>query len=111
MRGGFWGASVSEADTSEAILNSFRSTGELIDPHTAVGLAAADRAPALSPGTPLIALCTAHAAKFSDAVESATGIAPMSPRAAELAARPERFDRLPADAEAVKAYVRAFAAA
>ena len=40
----------------------------------------------------------------------ATGETPVMPRtAAHLAGKPERFDRLPADAETIKAYVRAFA--
>ncbi len=65
-----------------------------------------------SDGAPLVTLSTAHPAKFPEAVPAATGVTPTSPRAAlALADRPERFDRLPADAEAIKAYVRAFAAA
>jgi threonine synthase len=43
-------------------------------------------------------------------VAAASGVTPDLPRgAANLADRPERFDRLPADAEAIKAFVRTFA--
>jgi threonine synthase len=60
-----------------------------------------------APGTPLVVLATAHPAKFPDAVAAATGVAPKAPPAvAALADRREEIDRLPADAAAVKAYVR-----
>ena len=53
-----------------------------------------------------------HPAKFPETVFEATGVAPPVPLAARaLAQLPERFDRLPAQPEAVKAYVRAFVAA
>ena len=55
-------------------------------------------------------LSTAHAAKFPEDVARISGAAPALPRGvASLADRPERFDRLPAEAETIKAYVRAFA--
>jgi threonine synthase len=55
-------------------------------------------------------LSPAHPAKFPEAVRAAAGEAPPTPpAAARVAALPESFDRLPADAAAVKAYVRAFA--
>jgi threonine synthase len=61
---------------------------------------------------PLIALSTAHPAKFPEAVKAASGIEPGLPAAAfGIEDKPERFDRLPNDAEAVKAYLRAFAGA
>jgi threonine synthase len=106
----FHGVSVSEDQTVGAIRASWRETGALIDPHTAVAWAGADLASRAEADAPLIVLSTAHAAKFSDTVEAATGVAPTRPRAVlGLADRPERFDRLAADSEAVKAYVRAFA--
>ena len=51
----------------------------IIDPHSAVGVAAARRALAHDPATPVIALGTAHPAKFPDAVERATGVRPALP--------------------------------
>ena len=54
--------------------------GELVvDPHSAIGVAAARRALAASPETPVVALGTAHPAKFPDAVERATGVRPPLP--------------------------------
>jgi threonine synthase len=110
MRQLFSGASVDEAETSRTILSVLNETGELIDPHTAVGVAAARRATLPDPTTPLVVLSTAHPAKFPEAVLAASGQSPVAPHGTgDLAAKPERFDRLPADVETVKSYVRAFA--
>ena len=112
MRELFAAAGVSEADTSRAIVATLNESGALIDPHTAVGVAAARRVGPLHPATPMVILSTAHAAKFPEAVTAAAGVAPPTPRSARgLAERPERIDRLPADLEAVKAYIRDFAEA
>ncbi len=106
----FVGAGISEADTTRAIVSTLNETGEMIDPHTAVGVAAAQRVGPKRPTTPLVVLSTAHAAKFPEAVEAASGRAPAMPGAAKgLAGKPERIDRIAADVEAVKAYVRSFA--
>jgi threonine synthase len=108
----FTGVSADETETRAAIAAVYESAGMLIDPHTAVAVAAAAKAPALDRAIPLVVLATAHPAKFPDAVAAAAGAAPAIPRAvAGLAARPERFERLPAEAQAVKAFVRDFAAA
>ncbi len=59
---------------------------------------------------PIVVLSTAHPAKFPDTVAAATGETPVMPRtASHLAGKDERFDRLPADADTIKAYVMAFA--
>ncbi len=111
LRQAFEGVSVSEAQTTQAIAATLNQAGELIDPHTAVAVGGADLAGPVSNETPLIVFSTAHPAKFADAVSAAAGVTPTLPKTARgLAERAERFDRLPADAEAVKAYVRAFAA-
>ena len=106
----FLGVGVGEDDTSRAILSTFNQTGVLVDPHTAVGIAAAHRAGPKPSATPMVVLSTAHAAKFPEAVRAAAGVAPGLPQAARgLAAKSERFDHLPADVEAVQAYIRSFA--
>ena len=108
MRELFRGAAVSEADTARAIVSTFNETGQLVDPHTAVALSALSRAKDID--GPVVVMSTAHAAKFPEAVGKASGVTPGLPRGvADLAARAERFDRLPAEAETIKAYVRAFA--
>jgi threonine synthase len=102
----FDGARVDEEETAATMAEVLRTTGQLIDPHTAVGIHAG-RACRLDPKTPLIALSTAHPAKFPDAVEKATGIRPPLPgRLADLLERPERFMVLPNDLAAVQHHVQ-----
>ena len=82
--------------------------GELIDPHSAIGLAAAHRAQRYENlgNTPIVTLATAHAAKFGDAVERATGMRPTLPsRLGDLFDREERYANLPATFEAVSGYI------
>ncbi|HEY2752122.1 threonine synthase [Phenylobacterium sp.] len=110
MRELFRGVSVSEVDTGASIVATLRETGELIDPHTAVAVAGLRSAGGLD--SPVVVMSTAHAAKFPEAVAEACGVTPELPRGVEgLASRAERFDRLPAEAETIKAYVQAFAEA
>ncbi|MGZ5994004.1 MAG: threonine synthase [Caulobacteraceae bacterium] len=107
MRELFRGVAISEADTRRTMVSTLNETGELIDPHTAVAVAALRRADL---DGPVVVMSTAHPAKFPEDVAKATGVTPELPRgAANLASRPERFDRLPAEAETIKAYVHAFA--
>ena len=108
MRELFRGVAVSEAETKAAIVATLAQSGELIDPHTAVAVAALGKVGDLP--APVVVLSTAHPAKFPEDVAAASGVTPDLPHgAADLAGRPERFDRLPADAEAIKAFVRTFA--
>jgi threonine synthase len=108
MRELFRGVSVSEDEIRRTILSTLNETGELIDPHTAVGVAALRKVGGLE--APTVVLSTAHPAKFPDDVKAAAGVAPELPRGSvSLAKRSERYDRLPADADTIKAYVRAFA--
>jgi len=76
-----------------------------------VAIAGADRAGRRTGAAPLVVISTAHPAKFPDAVSAAAGVTPPPPPAVlARAALPERIDRLPAEVEAIKRYVRAFAA-
>lgn len=107
MQAVFTGVAISEDETVRAMVATLNETGELIDPHTAVGVAALAHVPL---DGPTVVLSTAHAAKFPEDVGKATGVTPALPRGtASLASRKERFDRLPGEAETIKAYVRAFA--
>jgi len=94
---------VSEDETLATIARTHAATGELLCPHSAVGVAVAERH--LGP-TPMVTLATAHPAKFPDAVERATGLRPaLPPRLADLMDRPERLTRLPGRLDAVQARV------
>jgi threonine synthase len=79
----------------------------IIDPHTAVGVHAARKALAASSATPVVALATAHAAKFPDVVEAATGVRPPLPEPlSDLMERKEAIVVLPNNRRAVTDYVR-----
>jgi threonine synthase len=99
---------VDDAETLKTIAEVHARTGRLIDPHSAVAVAAAQREP---PGeAPMVALACAHPGKFPDAVARATGIRPeLPPGFADLYERPERVAVLPADAAKVARYLRATA--
>jgi threonine synthase len=110
MRALYAAASIDEAETALTIAATLRETGEIVDPHTAVGLAAAKRVGPTDPATPMVALATAHPAKFPEAVKAATGVAsPEPPAVAHLAKLAERTSAIPAEVEAAKAAIRAFA--
>jgi threonine synthase len=112
IRRDFDATRVSEADCADEMARVHRESGMTIDPHTAVGVKAARVALARDPHTPVIALATAHPAKFPDAVERATGVRPALP--AHLRAileKPERMSVLPNDVGAVARFVRAHARA
>ncbi|WP_299603638.1 threonine synthase [uncultured Tateyamaria sp.] len=95
---------VSEDETSAQIASSLKTSGELLCPHSAVGVHVADIERQV--GTPMITLATAHPAKFPAAVEAATGITPpLPPRMADLYERAERLTRVPNDLEALKAHI------
>ncbi len=103
----FQGFRLDDAGTLAAIAEILRRTGELVDPHSAIGVAAAQAA-ARDGEVPVVALATAHPAKFGDAVERATGVRPkLPPRLAEIMRRPERLTVLPMDLAAVEAHIRA----
>jgi len=102
----FAGHKLDDGETLATMAALYRETGELIDPHSAIGVAAA-RAVPLDPDIAVVALGTAHPAKFPDAVEKATGIRPALPPAlADLYERPERFTVLPKDLGVVEAHIR-----
>jgi threonine synthase len=107
----FAAASLDDAATLAVIAGLHRRTGYLADPHTAVGIGAAETC-RRRPDLPMVCLATAHPAKFPDAVERATGTRPALPdRLADLLERPERYDVLSADVDAVRRYVEGAVAA
>ena len=91
-----------DEQTLATIARVYAETGMQIDPHTAVGVAAA---PACGDGD-VITLATAHPAKFPDAVERATGVRPSLPaHLADLLERPERSTVLPNDLTTIEEFV------
>ena len=105
LRSEFAATSASDEETKATIKECYEVTGELLDPHTAVGLCAGNKARNNSK-TPLVILATAHPAKFPDAVESASGVRPKLPHhLKDLFAREEKFTRLANDASVVKEFI------
>ncbi len=102
----FVGHRFDDEGTKAAIRGLYRLTGLVVDPHSAIGVAAGLESHDYKNST-LVALATAHPAKFPDAVQAACGIRPALPaRLADLMTRPERLTVLPNDLEAVKAFLR-----
>ena len=105
LKSEFAAASVSDEETKKTIASTFNTTGELLDPHTAVGLAAGRRC-RKNKTTPLVVLATAHPAKFPDAVKDASGVHPeLPPHLKDLFTRKERYDELANDVAKVKAFI------
>jgi threonine synthase len=101
----FAGARADDEQTLATIKQVHEATGELVDPHTAVGIAAA-RAERGDAAVPMIAVATAHPAKFPDAVRQATGVRPaLPPRLSDLMQRPERLTVLPNDRGRVQDFI------
>ncbi len=86
IQAGFAAGRADEDEVAATIRTALRETGHFIDPHTAVGIAVAEKEPR-DPSLPMVVLSTAHAAKFPDAVEAACG---ERPPVAELAVRSHR---------------------
>ena len=101
----FESARIDADGMSDVMRWAYERTNQVLDPHTAIGLAAARNA-GLPADVPVVTLATAHPAKFRDAVERATGVRPHLPaRMGNLFEREERYDTLPATKEAIAAYV------
>ena len=101
----FTSARIDADGMADAMRWAATRANNVIDPHTAIGLAAA-RAADVPADVPVVTLATAHPAKFSDAVERATGVRPALPgRVGNLFDRQERYDTLPATKDAIAAYV------
>jgi threonine synthase len=101
-----------ETGTTKEIARVHAECGYLVDPHTAVAVHAARKAQAKAPHVPMVALGTAHPAKFGDAVSQAVGHrAPLPHHLADLLERKEHFTVLPNDQAAVETFVRKHARA
>ena len=94
-----------EAETSATIRSVHAASGYVLDPHSAVGVSVARKFEGEGK-SPVVALATAHPAKFPDAVEAAIGKRPQLPdRLGDLGSRRERMAKLPASVDAVARFV------
>ncbi|MDE0223312.1 MAG: threonine synthase [Spirochaetaceae bacterium] len=103
------GCSVSDADTLATMRDVHRHERRLVDPHTAVGIAAARRLRAsggVDAGTPLVVLATADAGKFPETVRRATGVEPpIPPSLQELLTRPKQATPMEPRSAALRAFI------
>ncbi|MFB9150876.1 threonine synthase [Roseovarius ramblicola] len=94
-----------EDETRAAIRATWERSGELLCPHSAVGVHVADAH--RRPGVPMITLATAHPAKFPAAVEEASDVhAPLPERMADLYDRAERVTRVGNDLRAIETLIK-----
>jgi threonine synthase len=104
LRGDFASGRAAEDQTAAMITRARAEMGELLCPHSAVGVHVAQD---FLGATPMVTLATAHPAKFPDAVEAATGLRPALPaRMADLFDRPERMTRVENDLTAIETLIR-----
>jgi threonine synthase len=100
-----------DEETLREIADTYRRSDHFIDPHTAIAVAAGRAELSREESAaPMVALATAHPAKFPEAVERATGVRPPLPETlAALYDLPEREAALPADLGAVREFIAAHA--
>ena len=113
----FYARRFSDEQTRAEMKRVYEECGELIDPHSAIGIAAArafehehghDHGHGNGNDTPTIALATAHPAKFNDAVEAACGATASLPEfLSDLMTREEKMECVANDLAAVKAVIDA----
>lgn len=96
---------VNDEDTCRMIELLYQQTGQIMDPHSAIGVCAA-RQVALPSDHPVVVLATAHPAKFPEAVVKA-GLkqADLPHHLLDLMGREERYDVLPNDLSTIQQYV------
>jgi threonine synthase len=97
----------SEDEVAEVIRRTRSESAYLLEPHTATGVIAAEKA-ALDPAVPVVILATAAPAKFPEAIRAITGVHPdLPPRLGHLMSDDERMVHLPNALEAVQAHIHA----
>jgi threonine synthase len=110
IRADFAAGHADEAAVAKVIAETYRATGFLPDPHTAVGLAVAEHF--AQPGQPMVTLATAHPAKFAAAVKAAVGLeAPLPAGFADIFAKREDYATIANDQKAVEDHVAALSRA
>ncbi len=99
-------ASIDQQTTLETIKEIYKQTDYIVDPHTAVGCAAAEKLRSSLKNGAVVCLATAHPAKFPEAVKQAVGHFPPRPESLKgLDKKNSRCKVLPANVDAVKKYV------
>lgn len=110
LRKDFWGISISDTRTIEAIARVWKEKRILLEPHGAVAWEGAIRFlhenQSLSENIPVVVIETAHPGKFPDEVKKATGEQVKLPESLQdILNREEKYDRLENDYQAFKKYL------
>jgi threonine synthase len=101
----FLATSVNATQTMATIRDVYEGTHYVLDPHSATGIAAAQR---FDVRGPIVCLATAHPAKFPESVDKAIGFqVARHPRLDRLNGLPSRVTELPADIGEIQAFIRA----
>lgn len=104
IRRDFAAGRAEEHETARTMRETYEKLGRLIDPHTAVGLAVAQRF--AEPDVPMVTLATAHAAKFPAAVLAATGCDVSLPDSVgDLMTQPEKLTVIANDQAEVERFI------
>lgn len=100
MRQAITGTSITDEQTLHEIRDTYQRTGYLLDPHTAVGVAAARQ---YATTKPIIITATAHPAKFPEVIQQALDITPDMPEQLKAALeRPKQSKKMNTDYETLK---------
>jgi threonine synthase len=101
----FTAAHVDDVLTLKTIQDVYKESGYILDPHSAVGVAASRLLTRELP-EPVISLACAHPAKFPEVIQRAIGVTPpLPPELATLLSKPERTSLLPANVAAVEKFM------
>jgi threonine synthase len=101
---------IDDAETIASIQKYFVKTGEILDPHTAIGTLATEKFMETSDyhGEAIVTLATAHPAKFPDSIETAKIPQPKLPNfLSDLFEREEKFTILENNLDVVKKFISA----
>ena len=103
LRNEFLSGTASEKETFKTIRRTLTNYGELVCPHTAVGLAVAKDLHEIDKASPMITLATAHPAKFPNSVEKSTNLRPELPeRYSDLFLKNEIYTKVTTDLSKIK---------
>lgn len=99
------GIRVDEQEMRETIKTVFERHDYTLDPHSAVGVAAAHKLGQQLGSASRVCLATAHPAKFPETIKEVTGHVATHPKLAGLAERQGQATEIPAKLEVLKAHI------
>ena len=89
-------------ETLNMIRKYYKNHNYVLDPHSALGVLAAEK---VKSNTPTICLATAHPAKFPNTINDAIGMNATHEVLETLKGRPTQFDKVENDVDSVKQYL------